>query len=97
LGLVFPTERGKVQTRKGIAERGWQPAQLAAGVTASVFDNHGRPKRDQHGKPKVTAKYPGLHALRHFYASWCINRKVDGGRSYRPSWCRNGSGTPPSP
>ena len=19
------------------------------------------------------AKYPGLHALRHFYASWCIN------------------------
>jgi len=27
------------------------------------------------GKPK----YPGLHALRHFYASWCINRKADGG------------------
>jgi integrase len=25
------------------------------------------------------AKYTGLHALRHFYASWCINRKVDGG------------------
>jgi integrase len=25
------------------------------------------------------AKYPGLHALRHFYASWCINRRVDGG------------------
>jgi integrase len=24
------------------------------------------------------AKY-GMHALRHFYASWCINRKVDGG------------------
>jgi integrase len=21
----------------------------------------------------------GLHALRHFYASWCINRRVDGG------------------
>jgi integrase len=20
-----------------------------------------------------------MHALRHFYASWCINRKVDGG------------------
>jgi integrase len=27
------------------------------------------------GKPK----YPGMHALRHFYASWCINRRVDGG------------------
>jgi integrase len=28
---------------------------------------------------KGNAKYPGLHALRHFYASWCINRKADGG------------------
>jgi integrase len=25
-------------------------------------------------------KYPGLHAFRHFFASWCANRKVDGGR-----------------
>lgn len=25
------------------------------------------------------AKYAGLHAFRHFFASWCINRKVDGG------------------
>jgi integrase len=25
------------------------------------------------------AKYTGLHVLRHFYASWCINRKEDGG------------------
>ena len=24
-------------------------------------------------------KYTGLHALRHFYACWCINRKDDGG------------------
>jgi integrase len=30
----------------------------------------------KHGK----AKYTGLHALRHFYASWCINRRVDGGQ-----------------
>jgi integrase len=29
---------------------------------------------DANGKPKYA-----LHALRHFYASWCINRKVDGG------------------
>jgi integrase len=27
----------------------------------------------------VTGRYGGLHALRHFYASWCINRKIDGG------------------
>jgi integrase len=24
-------------------------------------------------------KYTGLYALRHFFASWCINRKKDGG------------------
>jgi integrase len=28
---------------------------------------------------KGEAKYTGLHSLRHFYASWCINRRVDGG------------------
>jgi integrase len=27
----------------------------------------------------VAPKYTGLHALRHFYASWCINRKANGG------------------
>jgi integrase len=27
----------------------------------------------------LQAEYTGLHALRHFYASWCINRKTDGG------------------
>jgi integrase len=25
------------------------------------------------------AKYTGLHPYRHFYASWLINRKADGG------------------
>jgi integrase len=42
-------------------------------------DRHGHPKRDKDGKPLVQVKYSGLHALRHFYASWCINRKADGG------------------
>jgi integrase len=46
-----------------IAQRGLQAAQIAAGVVT------------KDGK----ARYPGLHALRHFYASWCINRRVDGG------------------
>jgi integrase len=30
-----------------------------------------------------TAKY-GMHALRHFYASWCINQKKDGGLELPP-------------
>jgi len=25
-------------------------------------------------------KYPGLHSLRHFFASWCLARRADGGR-----------------
>jgi integrase len=29
--------------------------------------------------PKGEPKYNGLHSLRHFYASWSINRVVDGG------------------
>jgi integrase len=61
--LTFPSQRGRVETRFAIVERGLAPAQIAAGVISKT------------GK----AKYPGLHALRHFYASWCINRKVDGG------------------
>jgi integrase len=32
------------------------------------------------GKPK----YTGMHALRHWYASWCINRKEDGGLGLPP-------------
>ena len=36
--------------------------------------------RTQEGKPK----YTGLHALRHFYASWCINRLDRGGQGLPP-------------
>jgi integrase len=34
---------------------------------------------DKHGKPKY-----GMHSLRHFYASWCINRRQDGGLELPP-------------
>ena len=30
------------------------------------------------------AKYTGLHSLRHFYASWCINRPAEGGLGLPP-------------
>jgi integrase len=55
---------------------GLVPAQIAAEVTIEVPGAHGvRIKR---------AKYPGLHALRHFYASWCINCRADGGLELPP-------------
>jgi integrase len=34
--------------------------------------------------PIKRAKYPGLHALRHFCASWSINRRADGGLELPP-------------
>jgi integrase len=63
LGLVFPTGAGEVEYHSNIVTRGLAPVQVAAGVVTR----------------KGEAKYTGLHALRHFYASWCINRPEDGG------------------
>jgi integrase len=63
LGLVFPTGTGGPESLSNILQRGLQPAMVAAGLTAK----------------KGEAKYTGMHSLRHFYASWCINRRVDGG------------------
>lgn len=59
--------------------RDLKPVMIAAGLTVPVKDADGKPGRDKDGKPVVKAKYNGLHAFRHFYASWCINRRADGG------------------
>jgi integrase len=61
--LVFGTRAGTPQFLQNIVTRIWIPTQVKAGVV------------DADGK----AKYTGFHSLRHFYASWCINRKRDGG------------------
>ncbi len=46
-----------------IVRHGLQPSIIRAGVVTGAGE----------------AKYTGLHSLRHFYARWCINRRVDGG------------------
>ena len=66
LHYVFPTGTGKIESHANIVTRGLAPTMIKARVTVA------------NGK-EVRAKYTGLHALRHFFASWCINRKVDGG------------------
>ena len=71
LGLVFPTGVGNVEAHSNIVHRGLAPTLVAAGVTV---DGTG-----EDGKPIKLAKYTGLHAFRHFYASWCINRRAEGG------------------
>jgi integrase len=70
-GLVFPSSRGIIENHANIVTRGLAPVQIAAGVTVT--------EKGADGAFIVRAKYTGLHALRHFYASWCINRRADGG------------------
>jgi integrase len=69
--LVFPSTGGLVENHKNIVERGLIPTLVAGGVTVE--------EEGPDGKVLKRVKYTGLHALRHFYASWCINRRVDGG------------------
>jgi integrase len=79
LGLAFPNGAGNIEAHANIISRGFIPVQMAAGVCAILKDDHGKVVLDAKGEPVKKAKYEGLHALRHFFASWCINRKADGG------------------
>jgi len=72
----LPTGNGNVESRGNLLKNELWPAQVAAGVTVM--------KLCKDGKRAAKAKYAGLHALRHFYASWCINRKVDGSLELPP-------------
>jgi integrase len=60
---VFGTRNDRPTHHVTLVRNAFLPAQVAASVTTAD------------GKPK----YTGIHALRHFYASWCINRRADGG------------------
>ena len=73
LGLVFPNGEGNIEWHANIIKRWLFPPQLDAGVSVATDE------KDKDGKPVMAPKYTGLHALRHFYASWCINRPEDGG------------------
>jgi integrase len=68
IGLVFPTSTGRPENHSNIVKRGLIPTWIKAGVVGPD------------GKPK----YRGLHSLRHFYASWLINRREDGGLELPP-------------
>jgi integrase len=67
-GIVFVSSRGHIRSYSNLVKYGFHPAQVAAGIVTA----------------EGTAKYTGLHALRHFYASWCINRREDGGLGLTP-------------
>lgn len=78
LDLVFPNGRGNVETLGNILKRGLHPAWIAAGVTVESG------KVTEDGQPILAPKYTGLHCLRHWFASWCINRKEEGGLALPP-------------
>jgi integrase len=62
--LVFPARNGGPIGLTVMTGRTLHPVGVRAGIVAAD------------GK---SPKYTGFHSLRHFYASWCINRKEDGG------------------
>jgi len=76
--LVFATQEGDSRSHANVVLKGLRPAMIRAGMGVDTG------KLDKRGKPVITAKYSGLHALRHFYASWLINRKEDGGLGLPP-------------
>jgi integrase len=68
LGLVFPNGEGKVESHSNIINRGLDPILIKAGC---VFPDD--KLKDEDGNPIMHAKY-GLHAFRHFFASWAIEQ-----------------------
>jgi integrase len=69
LWLVFPNGAGRVESHANILNRGFYVLQLAAGIAEP--DPTGAVDAD--GKTVLKPKY-GLHALRHFFASWAIDQ-----------------------
>src|SRR5262245_56398298 len=77
--LVFPNGKGQVESHQNIIQRAWHPLQVSAGMSVPKFDDKGKPIVDDDGQAVMGAKYSGLHALRHFFCSWCAARLQDGG------------------
>ncbi|MEI9404450.1 site-specific integrase [Mesorhizobium argentiipisi] len=79
LVYVFPTSTGQIEYIGNLDKRGFQDAVGRALSLVHKLDDNGEPAFDEDGEPILRPKYTGLHCLRHFYASYCINRKIDGG------------------
>lgn len=78
LELVFPNGQGRVESLGNIINRGLGPTQVRAGIAVETG------KVDKKGQPIMAAKYGGMHALRHFHASWLINPTKSGGLGLSP-------------
>jgi integrase len=79
-GIAFPSPTGRIEHHKNML-RSLSSIIVSAHVVKLKGDASGE-------KAKPKAKY-GLHAFRHFFASWCINPKTRGGRELPPKVCRS--------
>ncbi|KHJ55138.1 integrase [Aureimonas altamirensis] len=77
-GLVFPNGVGKVEALNNLLRRDVHPAWVRAGVAVDTGEV------DEKGNVILAPRYTGLHCLRHWFASWCINRREDGGLGLPP-------------
>jgi integrase len=68
LRLVFPNGAGNVENHANITNRGLYALQFDTGMVAPDPD-----EKDENANPVMKPKY-GMHALRHFFASWAIER-----------------------
>jgi integrase len=68
LWLVFPNGDGRVESHSNIINRGLNPILITAGCA-----DPDPTVKDKDGKPTMRPRY-GLHAFRHFFASWAIEQ-----------------------
>jgi len=77
-------DEGRVAKDHDIIRHGLNPTWMAAGVSTIEKGADGKVMINGAGEPVRRPEYTGSHALRHFYASWCINRKADNGLELPP-------------
>src|SRR5262249_23918587 len=68
LWLVLPNGAGRVENHGNIMNRGFGPLQHETGMVEPD-----PVAKDDAGNPLMRPRY-GIHALRHFFASWLIER-----------------------
>jgi integrase len=79
MDLCFPNRLGNPENHANIANRGFLPIQIEAGVVERVTGEQARKLFYTQGRPTMRAKY-SLHDLRHWFVSWCLSRNNAGGR-----------------
>jgi integrase len=88
LHYVFPNGNGFAESHANIINRGFFPIQIAAGLAAPLLDAEGNVRTNDAGHALMRGKY-SLHALRHFFCSWLIDR----GKAHKDIQAQMGHGS----